>query len=312
MGQSNRDANEAFDNRQFGESSNAGTWQGNRTSRPVDTQELAADILAGSNNKSTVSVLARTIQNEIIPRLMMAHRTPAECIITPSALPYVVLESDVDHFVDLLLACDQDGALAWISNARAKGVSVESVFLNVLAPAARKLGELWEEDERDFTEVALGLGELHNILHLIPSLHDMQSHRAPNGLSILLAPAPGDQHTLGLAMVAEFFQRDGWTVAGGTSADSEDPAELMKASKYDVVGFSLATSGGFQRLEKCISEVRKAAGSHKVCIIVGGPFFTAHPEKVSLVGADLVLQDANLAPDLVQEFIQSATYEIAH
>ena len=140
----------------------------------------------------------------------------------------------------------------------------------------------------------------------------MQSKKAANGLSILLAPAPGDQHTLGLAMVAEFFQRDGWTVAGGTSADSENPALLIKGYKYDVVGFSLATSGGFQRLEKCITEVRKAAGSHKVCIIVGGPFFTAHPEKVSLVGADLFLEDANLAPDMVQQYVQSGLFGNAH
>jgi hypothetical protein len=43
----------------------------------------------------------------------------------------------------------------------------------------------------------------------------------------------------------------------------------------------------------------------KLCIIVGGPYFTSNPDKVSLVGADLFIQEANLAPDLVQKYIQS-------
>lgn len=312
MSHSKRNANEAFDNREFGESSNSGSWNEAQSNAPQVTQNAHSDIVAGSADNSTVSVLVRTIQNEIIPRLMMAHRTPAECVINPASLPYSILNTDVDHFVGLLLDGDQDAALKWIENARDKGVSIESVFLNLLAPAARKLGEMWEEDERDFTEVGLGLGELHKILHLIPSLHEMQRKKAPNGLSILLAPAPGDQHTLGLAMVAEFFQRDGWSVDGGSSAETDDPAVLVKAGKYDVVGLSLATSNGFQRLQSCISDIRKAASPHRICIIVGGPFFTAHPEKVILVGADLSLQDANTAPNLVQMHIESGSSKISH
>jgi hypothetical protein len=42
-----------------------------------------------------------------------------------------------------------------------------------------------------------------------------------------------------------------------------------------------------------------------LCIIVGGPFFVANQDKVSLVGADLFVQDANLAPELVQKHIQA-------
>ena len=313
MSHSNESASQALDNRQFGESSNSESWHKVDSPTSEVTQDANSDFVAGASANSTMSVLVRTIQNEIIPRLMMAHRTPAECVIHPSsALPFAVLEAEVDHFVGLLLDADQDAALKWIENARDKGVSIESVFLNLLAPAARKLGEMWEEDERDFTEVGLGLGELHKILHLIPTMHEMHKKQAPNGLSILLAPAPGDQHTLGLAMVAEFFQRDGWMVDGGTSAETEDPAVLVKANKYDVVGLSLATSNGFQRLQSCIAEIRKAASPRKVCIIVGGPFFTAHPEKFLLVGADLSLQDANTAPTLVQKHIESGILGIAH
>jgi methanogenic corrinoid protein MtbC1 len=290
----------------FPENEEAGHWRGfgaPANSRFDGTQGVAP--ITTTPPTSTVALLARTIQSEIIPRLMMAHRTPPECAMPNLVIPYSLTAADVDHFVNLLL----DGRLAegldWIEEARGKGVSIESIFLNLLAPAARQLGELWEDDERDFTEVTLGLAELHKILHVLPSMSELQKQYVPNGLTILLMPSPGDQHTFGLAMVAEFFQREGWAVDGGTFAAADNPALLVKAKHYDAVGFSLATGLGFKRLQDCISSIRKTVSPNKLCIIVGGPYFVENQDKVSLVGADLFVQDANLAPDLVQKYIQS-------
>ena len=290
----------------FPENGEAGHWRGfgsPANSRFNGTQ--GQGTITAAPTTSTVAVLARTIQSEIIPRLMMAHRTPPECAMPNLVIPYNITSTDVTNFVGLLLEGRQNDGLDWINETRTKGVSIESIFLNLLAPAARQLGELWEDDERDFTEVTLGLAELHKILHLLPSMSELHKQYVPNGLTILLMPSPGDQHTLGLAMVAEFFQRDGWAVDGGTFAASDNPALLVKAKHYDAVGFSLATGLGFNRLQDCISDIRKTVSPNKLCIIVGGPYFAANQDKVSLVGADLFVQDGNFAPDLVQKYIQA-------
>jgi len=306
MDNSNQSKGNRAEGAHFPENSEAGHWRG--FGAPANSR---FDGIPGllpitpASTTATVAVLARTIQNEIIPRLMMAHRTPSECAMPNLVIPYSVTASDVDNFVNLLLEGRQAEGLDWIEEARGKGVSIESIFLNLLAPAARQLGELWEEDERDFTEVTLGLAELHKILHVLPSMSELHKQYVPNGLTILLMPSPGDQHTLGLAMVAEFFQRDGWAVDGGTFAAADNPALLVKAKHYDAVGFSLATGLGFNRLQDCISAIRKTASPNKLCIIVGGPFFVENQDKVSLVGADLFVQDANLAPNLVQKYIQA-------
>jgi len=306
MDNSNQSKGNRAEGSHFPENTEAGHWRG--FGAPANSR---FDGIPGllpitpASTTATVAVLARTIQNEIIPRLMMAHRTPSECAMPNLVIPYSVTASDVDNFVNLLLEGRQAEGLDWIEEARGKGVSIESIFLNLLAPAARQLGELWEEDERDFTEVTLGLAELHKILHVLPSMSELHKQYVPNGLTILLMPSPGDQHTLGLAMVAEFFQRDGWAVDGGTFAAADNPALLVKAKHYDAVGFSLATGLGFNRLQDCISAIRKTASPNKLCIIVGGPFFVENQDKVSLVGADLFVQDANLAPNLVQKYIQA-------
>jgi methylmalonyl-CoA mutase cobalamin-binding subunit len=229
---------------------------------------------------TNVSVLANAIQNEIIPRLMLAHRTPVECEASYDSEADGISPADVVDFVSVLLKGVEADTIRWIENARRRGGSVEDLC--------------------DFTDVTIGLGELHKILHLLHDGHDRNQYPASNGLSVLLMPSPGEQHTLGLTMVADFFQRAGWEVAGGPYAPSDDPAILVRKRRYDAIGFSLATSLGFNRLKDCITAVRAAAAPSPVCIIVGGPFFTAHPERVNDVGADLVVHDARSAPGLAQ------------
>jgi pantothenate kinase type III len=115
-------------------------------------------------------------------------------------------------------------------------------------------------------------------------------------------------------MVAEFFQRDGWAVDGGTFAASDNPALLVKAKHYDAVGFSLATGLGFNRLQDCISAIRQTVSPKKLCIIVGGPYFAASPEKVSEVGADLfanavAAHASHVGPCVVVDFGTATTID---
>ena len=124
-------------------------------------------------------------------------------------------------------------------------------------------------------------------------------HPSPNGLSILLVPTPGEQHTFGLSMVAELFRKQGWEVVGGPYEPGESLQVLVGQRAFDVVGFSLATSINLPNLTDAIAAVRQASRNKEVCIMAGGPFFALHPECVAIPGADLVTSDARQAPSLV-------------
>jgi hypothetical protein len=87
----------------FPENGEAGHWRGfgsPANSRFNGTQAQAP--ITAAPTTSTVAVLARTIQNEIIPRLMMAHRTPPECAMPNLVIPYSITATDVTNFVSLL------------------------------------------------------------------------------------------------------------------------------------------------------------------------------------------------------------------
>ncbi len=290
----------------FSDGRQAEGWQG--------AQGAANGSYAGRNEAApdlngldhTVALLAEAIQHEIIPRLMLAHRTPIECDVPPEVAKVAVSAEEVAAFGQLILTRSEEQALACITRMRAAGAPIEAIYLDLLAPVARYLGELWEEDLCDFTDVTLGLGHLQKMLRDLNKEAEQARNLKSNGLSILLVPTPGEQHTFGLAMVADLFRNEGWDVVGGPY-DLGDSAQTLAGHRaFDVVGFSLATLVNLDNLRKTIAEVRKASKNKGVCIMVGGPLFTLHPEYVKTVGADLVAGDAQEAPSMVRLHLASS------
>jgi len=280
-----------------------------RGAAPPDTSDEMCEVdvpgfrPAEAANDTRMSQLARTIEQEIIPRLMLAHRTATEPLLRPAGVAYAITEADVKHFAKLVLSHEEDVAFATIQGLRARDVSVEKIYLDLLAPTARYLGELWEEDLCNFTDVTVGLGRLQRVLReLSPALGRSVEHPS-QGRRVLLLPSPGEQHTFGLVMVAEFFRRAGWDVTGGAWAAGADAAALVSAEWFDVIGFSLGAEVHLQQLATSIAAVRHATCNRELAILVGGPLFGVHPEFVGQVGADGMTIDGREAPSLAEGLI---------
>lgn len=267
--------------------------------------ELPGFRPAEAANDTRMSQLARTIEQEIIPRLMLAHRTAPEPLVRPAGAAYVITADDVKQFAKLVLSHEEDIAFATIQTLRARDVSVEKIYLDLLAPTARYLGELWEEDLCNFTDVTVGLGRLQRVLReLSPALGHSVEHPS-QGRRVLLLPSPGEQHTFGLVMVAEFFRRAGWDVTGGAWFDGVDAATLVKTEWFDVIGFSLGSAVHLPQLAASIVAVRQVACNRGLAVLVGGPLFGNHPGLVDEVGADGMTIDGSEAPSLAEGLIVS-------
>jgi len=89
-----------------------------------------------------VSVLVKTIERDVIPRLMLVHRQGAAAAPAPGYTPDA---GDVELLVGYLLKGDAAGASAFIRRLRERGATPEVLLLALLAPAARGLGRLWED-----------------------------------------------------------------------------------------------------------------------------------------------------------------------
>ena len=241
--------------------------------------------------------LVRTIESEIIPRLMLAHRDLPNGLMPFSTAPKVIADGDVVDFAKIVLTDDVVIALAYVESLRARGVSIEMLCLDLLAPTARRLGALWEADLCDFIEVTIGLGRIQQVLReLSPAFQNRGSESGVKAdRRIVLAPAPGDQHSLGLLMVREFFRRAGWDVRGGIDQQAEGLAATVRSEWFDAVGFSVGSECRLEQLTACVKAIRETSRNRAIGILVGGPIFVTHPEYVSLVGADVTAPDAKSA-----------------
>ncbi len=278
------------------------TWlQSSRSSSESDGEDErpdTADYTAGpkiirrSLNANTVTEqLGRTIETEVIPRLMLAHQTHGEQVTVKPDFDVRLRPDDVTEFARLLLRHDLAVAAAYVSAVQARGTPLEAIFLDLLAPAAQLLGEFWEQDLCDFTEVTVGLCTLQQLLRKLNPACNLDLHAGLDDRRALVAAAPGDQHTFGVTMVEEFFRSDGWDVSGKGAASSEDIVMLVQDTQFAIVGLSLSSERHFDGLRDCITDIRRQSRNRLVGVMVGGPYFLHHPEMVVPSGADLTAND---------------------
>ncbi len=280
------------------------TREGSRApDRPECEEPLPALAVAEAANDVRMAQLVRAIEQEIIPRLMLAHRASADAPVRTADNGRSIGPDEVRHFAKLVLSADEDAAFSAVLAYRAGDVSIESIYLDLLAPTARYLGDLWDEDLCNFTDVTVGLGRLQRVLRELSPSFGRSSEDPAESFSVLLLPSPGEQHTFGLVMVGEFFRRAGWEVSGGAWTTGADAAPLVGAAWFDAIGFSLGAEIHLGALAESIRAVRQASSNPNIVVLVGGPLFAECPEYVPQVGADGMTMQGRDAPVLAERLI---------
>jgi MerR family transcriptional regulator, light-induced transcriptional regulator len=251
-----------------------------------------------------LSQLVRTIETEIIPRLMLAHRADAEAHLSARTSAGRRQSADLDAFTMLLLEADDAKSVQYLHGLRDAGHPLDAIYLEVLAPAARMLGDMWLQDTCSFSEVTVGLSRLHRrVLELGPAFHSNRGTFQP-GKSALLVAAPGEQHTFGLFMVTEFFRREGWEVSGDPIQTVSDLADTVQDHWFELVGISAGTAQRLEDVRTAVSAVRKASRNHSVAVMVGGPLFLENPDFATQIGADGFGVDAQAAVAKAEQLIR--------
>jgi len=263
----------------------------------------SSNLTTGSSPRSVRDeALRRTIEADLIPRLAITHRTGLFPPTVAAAAGRILDDDEVEEFVRVIRGLTEAGLDGYISGLLEDGAKPEAIYLDLMAPAARRLGELWEEDACSFMEVSLSLGRMQRVLRRLEGQFlSMAGEEGGDGRRILLTGLSGEQHTLGLILVAEFFIRDGWSVEVGTPFGSGDPLSRLAEEWYDVVGFSLACDDHLDRLTRDIQRAREVSRNKDLRVLVGGPPFVDAPELALKVGADGSATDARMAPRVAGE-----------
>jgi len=249
---------------------------------------------------TTISHLTKTIEADIIPRLVMAHGN-VQALALPEVEPGQI---DIPGFAELVLGKENCRAAEHIQRYRNSGVSLERLYLELLVPTAAHLRHLWMNDEWDFAAVTLGLWRLQQLLREFSPAFCAGAAAKSAGLRALLTPSPGEQHDIGhmmfgLVMAGEFFRRDGWDTWIEPDVANVAFVETIRSQWFDVVEFFASGDKKLDDLASAIRLVRRHSPNPDIGVMVCGPAFVERPELVFLVGGDAVV------PDFSQESLQA-------
>lgn len=119
-----------------------------------------------------------------------------------------------------------------------------------------------------------------------------------NGLRVLFACAEGNHHVLGLRIVADAFELNGWTTDYmGADTSVESLVEQVRQGRPDLVGISATLPQHLRAVRKAILELRSVFGEKCPKIVVGGLVFNQFPGLAEWVGGELLGNDAVTAAE---------------
>lgn len=266
-------------------------------SAPLERVRRAA---SASREISPESVNA-VIEGEIIPRLLMTRLGSDNPSRARRGRP--IAPEDAARFSLLPLRLEAAGLLEQVDAFIAEGSSVETICRDLLAPAARMLGEMWDRDECDFIDVTMGLWRLQEVMREVAARcpADPPSFKAPR--SALFSPMPGDLHNFGTMMIEEVFSRAGWHSEALVSPDRRELLERLAQRPFDLVGLTLARHCPSADVSNLIKAMRSASANPKIAVLVGGRMINENPHMVQDVGADGTGVDALAALEVAESLV---------
>ncbi|MHB8285962.1 MAG: cobalamin B12-binding domain-containing protein, partial [Caulobacteraceae bacterium] len=194
--------------------------------------------------------LAQLVETEIIPRLVQAHRPVAAA--DPAAKAVIV------GFTDLTLTGEVDALLAFVDDRLAGGQSIDTLFQDLLGPTALLLGDYWNDDRISFTDVTIAVGRLQHLVRALNSRSDPTIDEDA-ARSAYFVPTPSEQHTFGLFILEDIFQRAGWRTWIETSATDAQTVGAVRSQWFDLLGISASRDNQIDEVAATITAARHAS-----------------------------------------------------
>lgn len=205
------------------------------------------------------------------------------------------LESTAREYLDLLLDAKRRQSKDLLDSVIQSGVDIKDVYIHIIARSQQLLGVLWQEGRISVAkEHYVTAATQANITSLYPYVF---TQKPPSkGKSMVGTCVSGELHELGIRMVTDFFEMDGWDTSYlGANTPTPDLLAYLKELSPDILALSATISPHVEHVAELIAHVRAQKELGSLRILVGGHPFNRAEGLWKQIGADAMAVDAKSA-----------------
>ncbi len=206
------------------------------------------------------------------------------------------------NYLKSLLNGDRQAACTLILEAVDRGVPIRDVYLGVFQPVQREVGRLWQIN---IVSVAVEHFCTAATQMVMSQLFPRILSPTKNGLSMVGCCVGEELHELGVRMVCDFFEMDGWdTHYMGSNCRWDSLNSVLETRHTDMLCLSVTMPQNLGMARKMIREAK--ARFPKTKVMVGGFPFQLNPGLAEPLGAHGWARDAEEALTLAKSLVRAA------
>jgi len=195
-----------------------------------------------------------------------------------------------DAFEEQLLAGQHKKAWATYQQSIEASQDLVGTALHLVQPALYRIGQKWQENRISVSREHLASAIAHSILargysHAQPA--------PPRDERVVVACVARNNHALGLSMVADALELEGWEVFNlGANNPTESIVTMVRETGSKLVGLSVSLPRHFSAARETIRQLTAQGGAGRPRIMLGGVAINQFEPLARLLGADSAPTDA--------------------
>jgi methanogenic corrinoid protein MtbC1 len=208
--------------------------------------------------------------------------------------------SESNDFLAALRSGDRRTANAIIDRVIDRGEALQDIYLEIVQPAMREVGRLWQLNEMSVAEEHLATAITQAAMgRAFERVYQWRDTRTP---SLVAACVDDERHQMGLRMLCDLLELEGWDTSYlGASVPVESLVSMVEKRKPDVVALSATIAPHLPRVRAAIAAIRAANLDSQPVIIAGGRAVNGDEDLARRLGADLTASDAGDAVNKLRD-----------
>lgn len=201
-----------------------------------------------------------------------------------------ILRKIQKEYLKALLNKDRQYAEKLITDSVENNIAIKDIYLSVFQPTQWEIGRLWQSNK---ITVAMEHYCTAATQFIMSRLYDHIFSTEKNGLSLVATSVSGELHELGIRMVSDFFEMEGWhTYYLGANSTKEGILDMIKECDADILAISATMYYHIPQVNELISFIRNSNEIEKLKIMVGGKAFNMNKNLWKETKADIYATDA--------------------